>query len=547
MRTTLPIALAALAACSTGPRDPALEVPAATEPMTFEVEPFGPDPDAVSAFAASLDLAPAVVEAANGHRVGQLRFELLPPDGTASAFGTDFIAVYYDYDANHAFAVTGDMEDDAPYKVAPSPETPPPSLDEFAQGVELALNDPEIAAAHASGAIEFFHAMPPTIDHADGHRVIAVGMRPTDDTETGEILGADLSAREILRLPGGGPPNAKVGGFVCNPPPFAPQNGPPKGVQGWARVRMVQQGQELWSMIVRRPSSSGGANGSGIELFDLRYRGKPMIARIHVPILNVLYDPSVCGPYRDWQWEENPFLVGTVQRNVANGIAVVDWAKTMRETRDDTGNFTGVALFWDAIHEQAVLISELEAGWYRYASEYRLGLDGNVTARFGFDAVQNWCTCQEHNHHAYWRVDWAIGSGANRVEQTDDAAAGAWTPISTEAKIIRDDAGGRRWRVSDPSTGDAVLVVPTPGEDPADLYGSGDMWVLANRTTEVDDSTAPGAPIATMANLDHFVNNEPVLDVDNVMWWAGHFVHNDADPNTNQTHTVQLNIIPETW
>lgn len=551
MWSVLPLLL--LGACS-GENDKSVFVaPESPQALTLELEPTGPDPASADGFAIALDRHPQVLEAAKGHRVRQLRFEVLPAPETATApegwspLGSGFIAVYFDYDTNTAFSVTGDMDNPAPYAVAASPEKLPPTLDEFEAAKLLVLADPQIQADYAAGRVEIFHAMPGTIDRDDGHRVVSVGMRPAGDTDRGEVLGVDLSAEAVLHLPGGGPPNTKVGGFVCNPPPFAGQAGPAHGTQGWARLRIMQGAQELWSLTIRRPSSSGAPNGSGVELYDVRYQGKRMINRAHLPILNVHYDGDVCGPYRDWQWQENPFLIGNTLRNVANGIVVTDWAKTMRETRDDSGNFSGVAVYWDNIHDQGVIISELEAGWYRYMPEFRLGRDGSLTMRWGFDAVQNWCTCQQHFHHSYWRVDWAIGAGDNRIEQTDDAANGVWTPVASEEKMFRDDAAGRRWRVRDVATGDSVLINPTPGEDAADAYGSGDVWVLANHGNELDDSATGPAPLPTMANLDAFLTSENVLDTDLVMWWSGHFLHNDANPLTNQTHTVQLNLMPEVW
>ena len=36
----------------------------------------------------------------------------------------------------------------------------------------------------------------------------------------------------------------------------------------------------------------------------MHYRGKRVLRRAHVPILNVKYDRDRCGPFRDWQYEE---------------------------------------------------------------------------------------------------------------------------------------------------------------------------------------------------------------------------------------------------
>ena len=63
----------------------------------------------------------------------------------------------------------------------------------------------------------------------------------------------------------------------------------------------------LWRFLVVRPSASSGMRSSGVEVRFVDYLGKRVLYRGHVPILNVLYDNNVCGPYRDWQWQEGMF------------------------------------------------------------------------------------------------------------------------------------------------------------------------------------------------------------------------------------------------
>ena len=38
---------------------------------------------------------------------------------------------------------------------------------------------------------------------------------------------------------------------------------------------------------------------------------------------------------------------------------------------------------------EVVLVSEMQAGWYRYVSEWRLHANGTIRPRFGFLAVQS--------------------------------------------------------------------------------------------------------------------------------------------------------------
>ncbi len=67
---------------------------------------------------------------------------------------------------------------------------------------------------------------------------------------------------------------------------------------------MTRSGEQLWRFLAVRPAASSGTNGSGIELRFVGYRGKRVLYRAHVPILNVKYDNDACGPFRDWQNEK---------------------------------------------------------------------------------------------------------------------------------------------------------------------------------------------------------------------------------------------------
>ena len=63
-------------------------------------------------------------------------------------------------------------------------------------------------------------------------------------------------------------------------------------------------------------------------------------------------------------------------------------AKTVLDSGNDQGNFLGVAVYVDGAQEEVVLVSEMEAGWYRYISEWRLHVNGTIKPRFGFAACR---------------------------------------------------------------------------------------------------------------------------------------------------------------
>lgn len=546
--------LALLAACATP--DQVVDTPTPTDDIgdvELELVPIGPEKTEVDAFEATLPTRPEIVAfTGEGHRVRVLFLKLDNGvnDEGIGAPTSNYTAVMFDYTTNTEFEVHGDFKAAEPVaSIAPSDIHPSPSLEEVDEAVQLLLDsDPALAARVDAGELQIFRAMPPLLISDNGDRMFPLGIRENVDADMvdREIVGVNLSGGTIIHYDGGAPPTASITAFSCNPPPSAGQSGSGNGNQGWARLVARLRGTEIWSMTVTRPSDSSGSDGSGVDLTDVRYRGKTLLAHAHVPILNVLYVNNACGPYRDWQWQENPFEIAPNSTNVANqgsGIVVTDWAKTMRELRDDSGNFYGVAAYLDRVNNQIVLISELAAGWYRYATEWRFALNGELIGRFGFDAVDNGCTCRRHTHHAYWRMDFDLGSGNNRFEIHDDSTG--WTQVTTEGATNRNEAEHRYFRVSDTSSGDSYLIYPGRNEDLPDSYASNtDGWFLRDHSNEVEDR---GVYTGTGANLNAFVNGESVVDTDNVFWWSGHFLHDDSDPLTNQTHTVQIRLVPENW
>src|SRR5262249_5783944 len=153
-----------------------------------------------------------------------------------------------------------------------------------------------------------------------------------------------LAARDVLRYAatdrGRAPRMAAAHNPICGLPyaaqPIASH------VPGSVWVTVSHGGATRWRFLVVRPAASSGTNGSGVELRYVDYRGKRLLYRAHVPILNVRYDGNACGPYRDWQNAE-----GMIQANgtdVAPGFRLCTApATTILDTGSDVGNYLGVA------------------------------------------------------------------------------------------------------------------------------------------------------------------------------------------------------------
>ena len=200
----------------------------------------------------------------------------------------------------------------------------------------------------------------------------------------------------------------------------------------------------------------------------------------------------------------------------------------MLETGVDHGNFRGVAVYVDG--DEVVLVSELEAGWYRYVSRWRLHADGTIRARFGFGAVENSCVCERHHHHVYWRLDFDIGGAGSDVvlEHNDPPLPGhdsSWHILKHEIRRRRNAAHKRRWRVRNQDTNEGYILIPGSGDGEADSYGVGDFWALRYRSGQLDDSAVA---TGTRAHIDSFVNHESIVGTNVVVWYAAHFSHDVA-------------------
>jgi hypothetical protein len=296
----------------------------------------------------------------------------------------------------------------------------------------------------------------------------------------------------------------------------------------------VFQGNTLrWRFLAVRASASSGAWGSGVELRFVDYRRRRVLYRAHVPILNVLYDGNACGPYRDWQYQEG--MLDATGTNVAPGFLLCPApAKTILDTGSDAGTFLGTAIYVSG--QEVVLVCELQAGWYRYISEWRLHADGTIRPRFGFDATSSSCVCARHHHHVYWRLDFDIQTaGNNAVQEFNDppiVPGTNWHPKTYEIMRLRSAAHKRRWRVLHAGSGRGYTVIPGANDGTAagDPYAKGDLWFLRYSGVEIDDSPIVGTEI----QIDKYrTPPQPLTGQDVVVWYGGHFTHEPTGPHVS--------------
>jgi hypothetical protein len=531
---------------------------APTGALQIEFEPYGPSSEALDRAARSLIESEAFRAAADGGEYRLLSVEAVDSEGLDEKPDPPrppgrFRATLYDYGRSRALRAEGDLSAPERAQLREVSEQPPVSSDEFAAAAEAVRRDSALAARFDSSDLAFYRPMPPLLNERGGPRRVLVGLFSPKRRKRLEIVGVDVASGILDHLEGGAPPGTRPGNdSICGAPVNASQPTSTKGMAGQVWVTVSQGGTTLWRFLAVRPAASSGLRGSGVELRYVDYRGRRVLYRGHVPILNVKYNGDACGPYRDWQWEEGQIqATGT---DVAPGFRLCpSKVTTIMDTGSDTGNFLGVGIYVDGL--EVVLVSEMEAGWYRYVSEWRLHVDGTIRPRFGFAATESPCVCNVHHHHAYWRLDFDIlSAGNNRVREHNRVLCfRSWRELEREAARPRNVARRRKWRVEHVPSGAGYEIRPAAGDGIASAmpdapYGRGDLWFLRYRGSELEDGMNSTSGPNTEADLAKFVNGETLSGQDVVVWYGAHFSHDIAhDDSALHGHILGPTLVPVNW
>jgi hypothetical protein len=507
------------------------EPASAQEGHTIKITPIGPTQESIDAAKARVFKHPTVKQLLKGAESRMISFQLIESAANGTADG--FKATLFDYTNNRAYVCSGQI-DGTDLSVESLVDQPDRGEGEFDAAVEILRRDPELGPALRSGGLSPYLSMPVLIsgDAPVGkvNRTVTVGLMPKGIKYENQIVGVDLIAKKVVRFPNHAPPAAVASPAVCGlPNDTDPNHNTPSGSghAGQADVVISRDGVEIWAFTVLRPSISSGLRHSAVELRNVNYRGKRILTRAHVPILNVQYNGNACGPYRDWQYDEGWFTAnGTdVPGPIANGHFRVCTTppQTILESGTDNGNFQGVAVYDSK--EEVTVVSELTASWYRYISRWTFTDNGVIKPRFGFGATVNGCVCNIHTHHVYWRLDFDINTAAHNV--VVDNLPGGPELVKSEQMRPRVDRLNQTWTISNTLTNESVILRPGPWDGNYDKYGRGDVWVLAGHApNELDDGCSTlSCGGDTRANLALLVNGESTNDSDIVVWYGAHFNH----------------------
>jgi hypothetical protein len=516
------------------------------------IEPHGPGPELTTALAsrvAGLALVRDVLKRAK-HRVLAVDLvEIIPERKPAYVPApTRYRATLYDYTNQRTLYVAGPVREPDRVTITEAAVQPVSSPEEFRAAAKLLLDDAELGPIVLAERVQVYRPLPPVVRRGlpDGRseRVITVGLLPLCDGARHEIVGVDLARRTVVRFERDAPATAAAHGRYCGLPNAAQPT--VRNAAGAVRVRVRDGRQTVWRLHVVRPAGSSGTNGSGVELRYVEYRGRRVLYRAHVPVLSVKYDHDACGPFRGWQCEEG--MLHATGTDVAPGFRLCsERAQPIVDSGSDDGSFAGVAIYVDGL--ELVIVSELEVGWYRYTSEWRLHMDGTIRPRFGVSAVTSSCVCTRHFHHIYWRFDFDIRTaGGNRVREYNEPSLFGgqnWHTHHYEIQRPRDPARRRKWLVENVRTDEGYEIIPGPNDGVAMAlpdwpFGQGDVWVLRYRASEIDDGViAVGPPHA--APMNAWLDGEATYDQDVVIWYGAHVA---CDGSTQRPGSPGLSVGP---
>ncbi|MDQ4122934.1 MAG: hypothetical protein M3209_15970 [Acidobacteriota bacterium] len=540
--------------------------------VEIKVVPVGLQKDALERIKQQALTSPAVQKELNGANYYFISLDYLETSDKkgAAAQPEKFRLTFYDYTNQRAVVAQGDISAPERARVYEDTAQPPDVSDEeFAAATKIIEQNSAFANIAKTQKAAFYRPMPPVTVSESGERLVNVGIETRDSSVKAEIISVNLKRSALVRYENAAPPTANAAPTACGIPNAFGQS-TVNGTPGQSQVTIVINGVTLWEFMAIRPSASSGTRKSGIEIRDAKYRGKSVLKRGHAPVLNVEYSPNVCGPYRDWQWQEDDFVAPAEgAQNPADGIRILAAgrvATTSLDTGNDAGNFRGVAIYRQ--NNETILISEMQAGWYRYLMEWRFADDGTIRPRYGFGSVENSCVCNAHIHHVYWRLDFDIVNSKNKVFQIERGRK-FQQPITSELTTLRNYQTNKSLLIQNGSGSEAYMLVPNLTDGKADNFGRSDFWVLKYKNVpdgtplenEIDDgynfSGGNCHPTTgTCININPFINGESVDNEDVVVWYGAHSLHDEGenliDSNRNGlalsgSHVVGPDIRPVRW
>jgi hypothetical protein len=174
------------------------------------------------------------------------------------------------------------------------------------------------------------------------------------------------------------------------------------------------------------------------------------------------------------------------------------------------------------------------------------GVGANNAQRLRVDAVAERLASKTWG--GSWRaVRHAPVTGRKRLNGADSADSQPHIGTRGRADDAREAARG--WRVRDRTSDRGYRIFPGLVDGTADAYGVSDMWFLRYHGNELEDGVAivTGSASQTQIQIDKYLNGESINGSDVVVWYGGHFLHDEISPGPNVGHIVGPELRPFNW
>ncbi|MEV0391277.1 hypothetical protein [Nonomuraea sp. NPDC050643] len=217
-----------------------------------------------------------------------------------------FQATVFDPAGNRSIELRGTLDRPERAELRPSAHRPQPSREELVAAAAILRADRRFPTGDD---VVVYRPMPPLADteNPDGTTVrrVTLGLY-TPSEPTGlhhRIVAVDLSGRRVDWTPAG--VNVRMHHDCERSVPDGIDALADRGGPDQVRLRVHRGTTELWNLLVVRPRASAPQNpgmGGGVELRQVRYRGRLVLRQAHVPILNVEFaataNPMTCLVHR---------------------------------------------------------------------------------------------------------------------------------------------------------------------------------------------------------------------------------------------------------
>lgn len=264
-------------------------------------------------------------------------------------------------------------------------------------------------------------------------------------------------------------------------------------------------------------------DAAGLAIKNVSYEGELVLAKASLPVIRVKYvrewpawhpfswfgvgrSSGRCGPFEDRISPQNLSKNNNCQGNkLCTRTHTIDGVQWL-----ETGVFAKIGQY------------HLYQAWY-------LSEDGRL-----YPSVQSWnLSCNtDHDHHAYWRLDFDIG-GPDRdqvfvwdKDVAEDKGWGiGWKKYLTEGddKKPAQDSQDRVWFVRDYDTGHGVWIIPGPHDGQSGKFSDRDISI---RQYYPDEDS--GWPFGAWGDLD-FLGKENIQETNSVFWYIAHLPHKAAE------------------